>query len=318
MDKTTLLITGALGHIGSHLLHNAPTLFPNVHLLLIDDLSTMRYSSLFNLPQNGSYTFIEGRIQDMDLASLMQHTKAVIHLAAITDAAGTAHDPEGVYRNNFSATQKIAMSCLRFSVPLIFPSSTSVYGSQSSEVDETCTTLEPQSPYARCKIQEEDLIKGLFEEGLRGVILRLGTIYGPSPGMRFHTAVNKFCWQAVLGHNITVWATAMDQKRPYLCLKDAGRALAHIIHHDLDNKTIYNIVSNNHTVRNVIENIQKVIHNLRIDFVTHQIMNQLSYNVSNARFQNTGFVFQGCLETGVQDTLALLAQANTHRKVIFP
>ena len=77
------------------------------------------------------------------------------------------------------------------------------------------------------------------------------------------------------------------------------------------------MVSNNHTVRNVIKNIQKVIHNLRIDFVTHQIMNQLSYNVSNARFQKTGFVFQGCLETGVQDTLALLAQANTHRKVIF-
>ena len=34
--------------------------------------------------------------------------------------------------------------------------------------------------------------------------------------MRFHTAVNKSCWQAVMGQPLTVWETAYGQKRTYL------------------------------------------------------------------------------------------------------
>ena len=30
--------------------------------------------------------------------------------------------------------------------------------------------------------------------------------------MRFHTAINKFCWQAVLGQPLTVWTTAKNQQ----------------------------------------------------------------------------------------------------------
>ena len=32
---------------------------------------------------------------------------------------------------------------------------------------------------------------------LKFTTLRLGSIFGSSIGMRFHTAVNKFCWQAL-------------------------------------------------------------------------------------------------------------------------
>ena len=37
--------------------------------------------------------------------------------------------------------------------------------------------------------------------------------------MRFHTAVNKFCLNAVLKENIPVWGNAMELYRPYLSLK---------------------------------------------------------------------------------------------------
>ena len=36
-------------------------------------------------------------------------------------------------------------------------------------------------------------------------IMRFGTIFGMSDGMRFHTAINKFCYQAVLNKKITIW-----------------------------------------------------------------------------------------------------------------
>ena len=63
--------------------------------------------------------------------------------------------------------------------------------------------------------------------GLRFITCRFGTIFGTSIGMRFHTAVNKFCWQAVIGQPITVWRTALHQYRPYLDLKDAVKAIVY-------------------------------------------------------------------------------------------
>ena len=67
----------------------------------------------------------------------------------------------------------------------------------------------------------------LSKKKLKVIIFRFGTIYGPSEGMRFHTAVNKFCWQAAMGQPITVWKSAYEQSRPYLDLNDASRAILH-------------------------------------------------------------------------------------------
>lgn len=311
MEKSAILITGALGHIGSALIRQFPALFPNAHLVLIDDLRAQRYCSLFNLPESGAYTFIEGCVQDLDLTPYLTSARTVVHLAALTDASGTADTPDKVHQNNFHATHVLAESCLEAGVPLIFPSSTSVYGSQANEVDETCEELVPQSPYATCKLKEEALLQGLFQKGLKGAILRLGTIYGTSPGMRFHTAVNKFCWQAVMGQKLTVWETAMDQKRPYLCVQDAVRAFGHAIKQELYAGDLYNVVSGNHTVRAVIDEIQQVVHTLSVDYVAHRIMNQLSYCVRANRFQERGFAFQGQLHMGIHETVALLKQARS-------
>ena len=107
-------------------------------------------------------------------------------------------------------------------------SSTSVYGSTKDLVDEKCSIndLNPQSPYAFTKLAEEKFILDLSKNrGLKATTCRFGTIFGSSVGMRFHTAVNKFCWQAALKEPITVWKTAMDQYRPYLALTDACSAI---------------------------------------------------------------------------------------------
>lgn len=306
-----ILITGALGHIGSYVIRNLPeTVNSKIEFTLIDDLSTQRFCSLFNLPNSAKYQFIEKRVQDLDLDSVIADQKFIIHLAATTDAAGTANRPDLIYSNNLEVTKKIADACLSNGVPLLFPSSTSVYGSQGSLVNEDCTELAPQSPYADSKIKEEQYLLELFKKGLKGLICRFGTIYGTSPGMRFHTAVNKFCWQAVMGQPLTVWETALDQKRPYLGLTDAGAAVSWIIKNNIIDGRIYNIVSGNHTVRDVVEEIKKDRPDTMIKLVQHQIMNQLSYEVCSERFKATGFKFSGKLSDGVSATIKLLQQSN--------
>ena len=308
-----IVITGALGHIGSKLIRTLPNCFPNAEIVMIDSLLTQRYCSLFNLPVNHAYSFIEGDVTKIDLVPVLNGADFVIHLAAITNAENSFNHPGEVEENNFNATSKIANACIITKSKLITISSTSVYGSQKKVVDETCIgdDLKPQSPYATTKINEESLIQNMCSENdLKAVICRFGTIYGASNGMRFHTAINKFCWQATMGTDITVWKTAYEQVRPYLDLNDAATAISFIIKNDIFNGEIYNILSQNLTVKEVLSSISEFIPNLKISFVDSPIMNQLSYHVLSEKFSSLGFKFEGNLRQGIGETLSLLKNSN--------
>ena len=173
--------------------------------------------------------------------------------------------------------------------------------------------LKPQSPYAETKIREEQLLTGLAARGLHVAVLRLGTIFGVSPGMRFHTAINKFCWQAVMGTPLTVWRTAYDQRRPYLDLSDAVAAIVFFINQRRFDGRIYNVVTENASVQMVVERIKRFVPDLAVTFVDHAIMNQLSYDVANTRLNELGFRPSGNMERGIADTTALLKQCRSLR-----
>jgi nucleoside-diphosphate-sugar epimerase len=308
-----IVVTGSLGHIGSYIIRNLGIQFPMAEIIMIDNMMTQRFPSLFNLPPMGKYRFIEGDVTKMDLDIVFSGASVVIHLAAITDAAGSFDRAEELEENNYQSTVKVANACAKNGASLIALSSTSVYGTQNEVVDEDCSKeeLQPQSPYAVTKLKEEKLISKLSKEnGLRAIHCRFGTIFGVSPGMRFHTAVNKFCWQAVMGQPITVWNTAYDQKRPYLDLFDASRAIVFIIENNIFDGRIYNVLTQNFTVRQVVDTIQEFVPNLEVEFVDNNIMNQLSYEVSCDRFKSQGFTFSGDLRRGIGETISLLKQAS--------
>jgi UDP-glucose 4-epimerase len=313
------VITGAIGHIGSYVIRDLSLQFPGAEIVLIDNMMTQRFSSLFNLPSLARYNFIEGDVTSIDLVPVFQGADVVIHLAAITDAAASFEKAAQVEANNYQATFKVAEACVKTGARLITLSSTSVYGTQNQLVAEDCSPeeLNPQSPYALTKLKEEELVSRLCAtQGLKAICCRFGTIFGASPGMRFHTAVNKFCWQAAMGLPITVWSTAYDQMRPYLDLFDASRAFAFIIRRDLFDGRIYNVLTHNSTVRNIVDTIREFVPDLQVTFVDNKIMNQLSYEVSCERFLSEGFVFAGDLRQGIGETIGLLRQANQKMKPV--
>jgi UDP-glucose 4-epimerase len=307
-----IVVTGALGHIGSRFIRALPASALNSEITLVDNLSTERYCSLFDLPSTGRYEFHEADVLTADLDAIFAGADVVLHLAAVTDAASSFDHAAHVEQVNLRGTERVARACARQGSALIFISTTSVYGKSEGVVDEDCpeAELQPQSPYADSKLQAEHLLEQLGRTGgLRFVVCRFGTIFGTAIGMRFHTAINKFCWQAALGQPITVWRTALHQKRPYLDLDDAVRALEFIIQRRLFDNRVYNVVTINATVGEIVEIIRQEVPDTHVEFVDSQIMNQLSYTVSAKRFEDLGFRFQGSLEKGIRETLPLLAGA---------
>ena len=308
-----IVVTGAIGHIGSYVIRDLAVQFPGAEIVMIDNMMTQRFPSLFNLPALARYRFIEADVTRVDLHPFLKGAHVLIHLAAITDAAGSLDKADLLEANNYQATVKVAEACAQTGTRLIALSSTSVYGTQNEVIAEDCSPdeLKPQSPYAVTKLKEEQFVAKLSVEGrLRAISCRFGTIFGASVGMRFHTAVNRFCWQAVMGQPITVWSTAYDQRRPYLDLFDAARAMAFIIRKDVFDGRIYNVLTHNATVRQVVDAIRDFVPDLQISFVDSKIMNQLSYEVSCQRFMSEGFVFAGDLRRGIGETIGLLRQSN--------
>lgn len=306
-----IVVTGALGHIGSRLIRELPAALPGVEIVMIDNLATERYASLFDLPAHGRYEFVEADVLTADLTRLFAGADAVVHLAALTNWA-RAELHERMRLVNVDGTARVARACLATGAALLFPSTTSVYGVSHGVVSEDCAAsdLRPHSDYAGWKLHAEDSLRSMSErDGLRMVIFRMGTIFGPSVGMRFHTAVNRFCWQAVVGQPMTVWRTASDQLRPYLDLSDAVRAMIFVLRRQLFDSRVYNVLTLNTTVADVIRVVSAAAAPTSVAYVDSPGMNSLSYCVDNGRFKRMGFEVTGSLERGIQDTVALLTAA---------
>ncbi len=251
--------------------------------------------------------FYEEDIMTANLEKRFEGADVVVHCAAITDAEATVDEQTETERVNYQGLVRVADACEKTSARLVFPSTTSVYGSQAALVDETCTELAPQSPYADSKLKAEAYLAGKRDTALRFVTCRFGTIFGWSPGMRFHTAVNKFIWQAVTGRPITVWRTAWEQKRPYLGLDDCVRSINFILDRDLFDGEIYNVVTKNFTVKDIVETIKRFIPSLEVAYVDSKIMNQLSYDVDASKIAKKGFIPTGDLAEGIGGTVKRLA-----------
>ena len=187
---------------------------------------------------------------------------------------------------------------------MIHLSSTSVYGKLDSLVDENCKSLQPQSPYAQIKLMEEQYLRK-YKKKLNYVTLRLGTIAGVSKGMRFHTAVNKFCLNTILKVEIPIWNNAMDQLRPYLSLKDAIRVIHLIVSKNIFNNETYNILTGNYTVRQILKIIKKNKYKIKIKKAKSPILNQKSFKVSRNKFKVFKFKFSKNLNKDIKNTLKI-------------
>ena len=213
---------------------------------------------------------------------------------------------EEVENVNIVKTEKFIGLCKKVGISyFIFPSSTSVYGASVDVVyEDDDSVVNPQSPYAETKIGIENLLKN--QSDINYLILRFGTIFGESIGMRFHTAINKFCYEVSLGKPLTIWKQNYEQVRPYLGLNDAVRSIMHFLDNLQYFNQTYNVISGNFKLSDVVKSIEKVSDKVELNMVDTPLLNQFTYDVSDDKVRKTGFEPKDKLEVSVKETLKLL------------
>lgn len=302
-----LLITGCCGHIGSYIIENVHRIKKIKKVYIIDNFKSSSINTLFKSKNKNNLNFSFIDLSKKNSLNSLKKIDFIIHLASMTNAEGSFEREKEMYKNNLGCMKTVIDFCKKRKSKLIHISSTSVYGKQARIVDENCEKkfLKPQSPYADIKLIEEKMLQ--HESGnIKFVTYRFGTISGISSGMRFHTAVNKFCLNASLRKDITVYKTALHQYRPYLSLKDAFKVFKFTIDNNLFNNEIYNALSENCTVNQILNKIRKFKRKINVKFVKSKIMNQLSYHVDKKKLNNEGLFLKNKISNDIEDTMKLL------------
>lgn len=300
-----ILITGCLGHIGSFIL---PKLLKKKdHKIIgIDSNFNNNLNTIYNLKKK-NFTFYLEDLKKFEYKKKISKIDIIIHLASTTNAEMSLLNKKEYEQNNLECFKKILEINSFYKSKLIHISSTSVYGVSSKLVSENLSEnfLKPQSPYADIKLKEEKLLK---KNNLKFVSLRFGTIVGASSGMRFHTAVNKFCLAARFDKPFPVWKSAYNQYRPYLSLRDAAKTLIFFINNkSLINNEIYNVVTNNFTVSEILFKIKKIFNKkIKIKYVNSKIMNQLSYQVDGNKIKKLGLILSNKIDIDIKNTKKIL------------
>lgn len=219
-DIRTILVVGGAGYLGSVLCRKLLERGFSVKVL---DILTFGEEPLLGIKNHPNLELIHGDIRNIEtINKSLSEIDAVIHLAAIVGDPASQNQPSDTIETNYLATMTLAQACKYHQINrFVFASTCSVYGKGNQILDEKAE-LNPVSLYARSKIESEKGILSLSDENFSPTILRMGTLYGLSPRMRFDLVVNIFSKMAAIEKKINIFGGT--QWRPLLHVEDAAEA----------------------------------------------------------------------------------------------
>lgn len=220
--RQRVLVTGGAGYLGSVMV---PMLLDEGYRVTVLDRFLFGREPLAPVADHARLTLIDGDVRDIaNHPGLLEDTDAIIHLAALSNDPACDLKPELTHRVNFEATGELARRAARAGVRrFVFASSCSVYGSNPSPLVDERSELHPVSLYAQKKAEAEEALFALPSPGMTVTALRMATLYGLSPRMRFDLAVNLMTLNAATLRKIFVLGGG-EQWRPFLHVSDASRA----------------------------------------------------------------------------------------------
>jgi UDP-glucose 4-epimerase len=188
MSRSSILVTGGAGYIGSHTVLQLRARGEQV--VVLDDLSTGFRQAVLDTP------LVVGKVGDRDLVMEVLRTHGVdtvLHFAAHTIVPESVANPLKYYGNNTCSTRNLLQCCVETGVKnFVFSSTAAVYGIPADSFAAETSPTAPINAYGTSKLMSEWMLRDVAASSpLRYVALRYFNVAGSDTSGRIGQATPK-------------------------------------------------------------------------------------------------------------------------------
>lgn len=225
LAEKKILVTGAEGFIGSHLVEKLVTRGADVRaLVLYNSFGSRGWLDSLGNDVLSRIEVVAGDTRDpFRSRAITRDAQIVLHLASLIAIPYSYQAPESYVATNVTGTLNMLQASLDEHVARFVHVSTSeVYGSAQFVPMTESHPLSAQSPYAATKIAADQLALSYQRTfGLPVIVARPFNTYGPRQSTR--AIIPTIITQALAGKSITLGATT--PRRDFTFVKDTAEAL---------------------------------------------------------------------------------------------
>ncbi|MEM9691719.1 MAG: NAD-dependent epimerase/dehydratase family protein [Myxococcota bacterium] len=304
-----VLVTGGAGYIGSTLV---PLLLDQGHEVTVLDRFYFGQESLSEplRTHEGKLRLVRGDVRSVS-QDVFEGVDAIVDLAGISNDPACELDEAVTLAINLEAAERLSGLAHQAGVErIVFASSCSVYGhGHSTELVET-SPLHPVSLYAKCKADAEKRLWSLADRSSMTITaLRLATVFGVSPRMRFDLAINVMSKNAYVDRRITVEGGGR-QWRPFVHVKDVAKAMLTALEapHEKVHKEVFNVGhnDNNLQIMTLAYRIRDLVPNTEI-ILAPTDPDRRDYNVRFDKIERVlGYRATHTIDDGIREVVEIL------------
>ncbi len=217
-------VTGGAGFIGSNL--TASLLEAGHQVSIFDNLETGNLENIENL----DVEFVKGDLRNQSEVQdffANRNLEYCIHLGAMGSVPRSIENPRTSFEANVLGTFNLLESARIARVPIIYSSSSSVYGSNLKLPKEELDWQSPISPYGSFKSSSESMLMAYGKSyDLKINIFRLFNVYGPrqNPHGAYSAVIPRWIISAFRNEPITIFGDG-NQKRDFTFVEDVNKII---------------------------------------------------------------------------------------------
>ena len=275
-----ILVTGSLGYVGTQATYNLE--LKGYSVVGIDS----GYFKACNLvPISKEVPTVLKDIRDLEISDF-KNIDAVIHLAALSNDPIGELDENLTYEINYKAAVRTAELAKAASVKrFVFVSTQSIYGiaQSDSELDEDSSIKNPQTAYAKSKLNAEIEILNMSDSKFTATSLRPSTVFGWGVRLRSDIVFNNLILNGLVHKKIDIHSDGTPW-RPIVHVSDLCEAIEiclRILPEVISGESFnIGVAGGNFTVKQLATVAQSALNGIPIKFNTENISDPRSYKVS--------------------------------------